>query len=609
MPEPRLTYQRSPVIERVRNARFELGGVIGERIRAAVDGWLLPAPHANPALIEMFCDRERKPSRDLVPWAGEFVGKYLIGAIQVWRLTGHEALGETIRQTVSELLDVQADDGYLGPFNGDERLVAKWDVWGHYHVMLALLMYYQDTGNEAVLAACERIGRLLHGLFVLSGRRMITPDDPDGEKNYAVSHALLHLYRLTGNENHRELVAWIESEWDRPPAGRYMSSALAGKPVWEFPAHRWESVHNYQAIGELALITGADTYRRATDHIWWSILEGDRHNTGGFTSGEACQGNPYDPGAIETCCTVAWIAYSIDMLRITGDSRVADEIELSTLNGMVGGQTPSGRWWTYNTPMDGVRKASAHEIVFQARAGSPEFNCCSANAPRGLGMIGEWALMTSEGGFALAYYGPSVIAAPLPSGGEVAFRQHTSYPLDGAITIELSLPRPEAFTLGLRIPAWSRDTAVRLNGGPVPGVTPGRYLPIGRTWRDGDRIDLTLDFCPHLWVGERECAGKVSLYRGPILLAYDPRYNQFDPDDLPTLDVNRLRMEPTTWDGAFPPWFLVRVPTTDGRGIVLCDFASAGVTGTHYRSWLPAIGGKPMPFSRERAAWVGNHRG
>lgn len=56
-------------------------------------------------------------------------------------------------------------------------------------------------------------------------------------------------------------------------------------------------------------------------------------------------------------------------LRLTGSSIVADELELSTFNAVLGAQSPSGRWWTYNTPMDGVRLASAHDIVFQARAG------------------------------------------------------------------------------------------------------------------------------------------------------------------------------------------------------------------------------------------------
>ena len=48
------------------------------------------------------------------------------------------------------------------------------------------------------------------------------------------------------------------------------------------------------------------TRRKAFENLWWSICKLDRHNNGGFSSGEQAQGNPYHPGAIETCCTVAW---------------------------------------------------------------------------------------------------------------------------------------------------------------------------------------------------------------------------------------------------------------------------------------------------------------
>src|SRR4029079_6255926 len=134
------------------------------------------------------------------------------------------------------------------------------------------------------------------------------------------------------------------------------------------------------------------------EHIWWSIAEGDRHNTGGFSSGEAATGSPYDSGAIETCCTVAWMALSVDMLRLTGNPVVADELEWSAWNAALGAQHPSGRWWTYNTPMDCQRTASARAIVFQALAGSPELNCCSVNGPRSLCLLADWAVMYSADG-------------------------------------------------------------------------------------------------------------------------------------------------------------------------------------------------------------------
>src|SRR5437867_1121090 len=69
------------------DARWRFGGVLGQRIDANVDNWLLRAPTANPGMIEMFRVRDRAPTPNLVPWAGEFVGKYLMSAIQALRMT------------------------------------------------------------------------------------------------------------------------------------------------------------------------------------------------------------------------------------------------------------------------------------------------------------------------------------------------------------------------------------------------------------------------------------------------------------------------------------------------------------------------------------------
>ncbi len=597
-------YALPPELEAPRAANFELRGVVGKRVDAAVEGWLISAPEANPALTEMLVDRDRTPDRETVPWAGEFVGKHLISSIQALRLTRNADLQRMIEATVERVLAAQGDDGYLGPFAGDVRLVEKWDVWGHYHVMLALLLWHEETGDERCIEACNRIVALLHATFVDGERRMLTPDDADGEKNHAVAHALLRLHRVTGDDEPLALARWVEDQWDLPPAGQYISSALAGRPVCEFPAHRWESAHDWQAIGELAFLTGDESYRRAFEHIWWSILEGDRHNTGGFTSDEGCQGNPYHRGAIETCCTMAWIALSVDMLRMSGDSRVADEIELATLNGMVGGQHPSGRWWTYNTPMDGARRASAHDIVFQARAGSPELNCCSVNAPRGLGMIGEWAVMLGEDSVAVNYYGPSEIGVELDDGARLTVEQRTDYPLSPGVDIALGLEAPARFALKLRIPAWSAETTIQVNDDAPDAAQPGAYHEIEREWQPGDTVSLSLDFSPHMWVGDSECAGTASLYRGPLLLAYDPRYDSYDPDDIPELSLGNVEFAVETRDDFLAPWLLARVPTADGESIVLCDFASAGATGTTYRSWLPASGMEPAAFSREGSIWA-----
>src|SRR5262249_9748757 len=157
----------------------------------------------------------------------------------------------------------------------------------------------------------------------------------------------------------------------------------------------------------------------------------DRHNNGGFSSGEQAQGNPYHPGAIETCCTIAWLAMGVEMLRLTENSVVADELELTTLNSVFGMHSPTGRWATYNTPMDVVRKASVRDIGFQARPGTPELNCCSVNSARGFGMISDWALMQDKDGLIVNWYGPGAMTTKMPSGVTLKLGQETDYPREG----------------------------------------------------------------------------------------------------------------------------------------------------------------------------------
>lgn len=63
-------------------------------------------------MLEMFRDRNRQPLRDLLPWSGEFAGKYLTGAAQVLRLTGDGELKAYLQRFVRELFSLQAENGY-----------------------------------------------------------------------------------------------------------------------------------------------------------------------------------------------------------------------------------------------------------------------------------------------------------------------------------------------------------------------------------------------------------------------------------------------------------------------------------------------------------------
>jgi DUF1680 family protein len=594
-------------------AQFEFGGLAGQRIQANVDHWLLRAPQANPGMLEMFRLRDRQPVPQLVPWAGEFVGKYLISGIQGLRLSTDPRLEQQISNVVHALVATQSDDGYLGPFPRDLRLLKNWDLWGHYHAVQALLLWHERTSSPEALAAARRAGDLVCKTYLDTGRRVLEAGDP--EMNMAITTALLMLHRSTGEPRYLQMAREVEKDWEK--AGDYLRAGLDGREFFQSPRPRWESLHSLQGLLEFWRVTGDVRYRDAFIHHWRSIRRWDRRNTGGFSSGEQATGNPFAPSAIETCCTVAWMTLTLDYLKLTADSIAADDLELSTLNGGLGAQHPSGRWWTYNTPMDGTREASAHTIVFQSRAGTPELNCCSVNAPRVLGMLSEWAVMTTPDGLSVHWLAPFKARFKTPAGSAIRLELAGDYPRESRGTLRLQLEHAEEFTLSLRIPAWTQSPRLQLRSGTrVQSIaaTPGVPASLRRSWADGDLLEFDFPMPIRFTAGAQEAAGRVSLYRGPVLLAYDQSVNPFDDSQIPGLRLGRLASESVVLTNPLPaalvalaspglsPWLRVQVPTEDpARPLVLVDFASAGATGTRYRTWLPTakpsypVEGTPPP--------------
>ena len=183
------------------DVEFTLGGEVGRRLEAVTRQWILPAPFANPGMLEMFRQRDRKPSHDMVPWAGEFAGKYLTHAVQIWRLTRDAALGEHLRWFVGELVSLQAEDGYLGPWpkawrlrKGGPMCEEPWDTWGHYHAMIGLLLWHEDTGDKRALTCTRRIADLFCRRFLDNSKERMH-DTGAHEMNQAPVHGR-HLVEL-----------------------------------------------------------------------------------------------------------------------------------------------------------------------------------------------------------------------------------------------------------------------------------------------------------------------------------------------------------------------------------------------------------------------------
>jgi hypothetical protein len=153
---------------------------------------------------------------------------------------------------------------------------------------------------------------------------------------------------------------------------------------------------------------------------------------------------------------------------------------------------------------------------------------------------------------------------------------------------------------------------VWLNDKQITGVSAGQYLRLEHTWTGDEQVIIEFDFRPHFWVNPHRRLNEVtsstnseqvyyatSIYRGPILLAFDPRFNDLNSAKVPGLQATNLQMQLVADDSWLKPWVLVAIETASGDQLRLCDFASAGAAGDEYRSWLPVSGVPAKEFSRK----------
>jgi DUF1680 family protein len=567
-----------------------------------VDGTELPFKHDIPGTYKVVWglhglanDNGYSPSS--LYWYGEFVGKLLTGMAYSYRVEPNEDLLNSALEIIADLKEAQGADGYLGTYVGGSRYsisTVNWDIWNQYHIISGLLEWYKLTNNEDALDIAKKCIDCIYETF--KDRSYIVAGG--FETNRAIAHGYTQMYKITGDIKYlNEAERIIVEDCKADPTGWYQA-ALKKFHFYQSNNSRWELLHMMMALGVLYEETGNQEYYDVMSYIWKDIAKTDIHNTGGFTTNEGAHGSPYMEGVVETCCTIAWLAFTNEYYRYSKSVYVADEFERSYMNGLLGSLLDNDKYCTYNTTPDGVqgesgsydgrRVPSQQDISFQYNVNSPDMNCCQANLARGLGQLSQWALLTEGDKLYLNYYGTSNILTKV-DGKDVIISQKTSYPLDGAIELKVSgLAEPTKFKLLLRVPTWAYGSTAVIDGERVI-LKEGTYYEVERTWENGDSIQLDIELSYHFWKGEQVQEEFASVYYGPILLTLDeyyaPGYNQktvFDAEDFENAEIT---------SGALSGSLMYfDIPTTEGV-IRLVDYSSAGKYNgmshpSTYWSWL-----------------------
>lgn len=204
------------------------------------------------------------------------------------------------------------------------------------------------------------------------------------------------------------------------------------------------------------------------------------------------------------------------LMRVTGDSTYGDSMEAVLYNTILGARPiqPDGVSFYYSDYNTDAKKVDYPE----------KWPCCSGTFPQLTADYGISSYFRAPKGIYVNLYVPSRVTWQ-QGNARVTMTQLTSYPNNGDTALHLKLDRAERFTVALRVPSWAgQHTSIRINGKPAAiAPQPGTWAHIDREWKDGDRVELSLDMPLRLVPIDAQHPDTVALLHGPVaLFAIDP---------------------------------------------------------------------------------------
>ena len=426
-------------------------------------------------------------------------GPYWIdGLIPMAWILDDETLKQKARPWVEWALASQKENGFFGPdtdypYERGLQRDNSHDWWPRMVVLKFMQQYWSATGDSRVIDFMRRYFR--YQLNTL-------PTCPLGNwTSWATYRAcdnlssVIWLYRLTGEQWLLDLAAILHAQ-----SHDYVHMFLETDELSRFSTIH--CVNLAQGIKEPVVWWQCDPQQKYLDAVRTAFADIRKYNgvpSGMYGGDELLHGNNPTQGS-ELCSAVELMFSLEEMVRITGDLSFVEHLERVAFNAL---------------PTQLTDDFMARQYFQQ---GWPKF-------------VQNLWYSTPDGGLAALAYSPCRVTA-MAGGQEVTIEERTRYPMEGNIKLLVSLHSPASFPLHLRIPSWTENASVTVNGSPVEASAPGSVTVISREWADGDVVELSF---PMKVTTDKWYENAISVERGPLVYALEiqeewvKKDNSFDP--------------------------------------------------------------------------------
>ena len=356
---------------------------------------------------------------------------------------------------------------------------------------------------------------------------------------------LVDLYRETGNENHLELAGvFVDMRGSEPEHFPKPGEASFGdqnqdrtplREETQAVGHAVTAAYLYAGATDVYAETGEKALLEALERIWTDVVTRKMYITGAvgaFHHTSSANRDPVHeafglshqlPSAIaynETCADIGNAMWNWRMLQLSGEARFADVMEQVIYNSGLSGMSIDGTKFCYTNPLRW--HAGEHEYENRDPEGrwfTHPCYCCPPQVARTIARMHQWAYSTAGNAVWVHLYGGNEFSAELPAGA-VKLQQKTDYPWNGSVEITIEEAPSEAVTINLRIPGWSKGTAIAVNGEAADVTRPGTYTELKRQWSAGDKIQLGIPVPVRLVESHpmvEETRNQLAVMRGPVV--------------------------------------------------------------------------------------------
>jgi DUF1680 family protein len=449
---------------------------------------------------------------------GHFTGHYLSAAALMYASTGDPQMKSKGDYMVAELAKCQQKlgNGYLSAFPTEwfDRLDAGKPVWAPFYtihkIMAGLVDQYQLAGNKQALDVVQGMAGWA--------------DEWTASKSEAHMQDILETEYGGMNEVLYNIAAITnEDRWARA-GDRFTKKRVFNPLAMQRDELRGLHVNTHipQVIGAARRyeISSDMRFHDVADFFLYTVRTGRTYVTGGTSNGEGWLTQPRMLAAelqrsvatAECCCAYNMLKLTRHIYSWTADPRCFDYYERILLNHRIGTIHPQnghtqyylsltpGTWKTFNTE-------------------DQSFWCCTGTGVEEYSKLNDSIYWRDERGVYVNLFIPSEL-----NWTEKGFRirQETNFPNEASTSLVIDADRPTPLTVRVRIPEWAGSSAsARVNGKPLDvSAEGGSYLLITRTWKRGDRIDLTLPMQLRIESMPDDKHMQAVLY-GPVVLAGD----------------------------------------------------------------------------------------